>query len=219
MPEARPDVRRPSHPAPATPPTAPMAGHPARGPRLAPLERARSFWVRLFALLLRWQLGKVMTPVTVIYARMPRLLWPQMRMVRLAQTGLSLDPTLVDLVQVRASVANGCSFCTDLHRAMAMRAGRDPEKLRAATDVSHPGSGLSGLTGPERAALALASEMGLGGVPSDATFAALRATFDERAVVELVWLCAFTGYLTSLARGFGIESDGFCEAVSAKRAS
>ncbi len=175
-------------------------------PRLAPIRPVRHFWVRLFAIFFRRQLGKVMTPVWVIYARMPRLLWPQMLMARLAQKGLSLDPTLVDLVQIRVSLANGCAFCTDLHRAVARRSGRDASKL-AAVDGSELGGALSD---SERLALTFADEIAGSGVPTDATFASLRTRFDERAIVELVWLCSFTAYLNRMSRALGIESDGFC---------
>ena len=182
-------------------------------PRLAPVTQVRSLRVRLFAALFRSQLGKVMTPVWVIYARMPRLLWPQMMMTRLAQAGLSLDPTLVDLVQIRVSQTHGCAFCTDLHCAVAQRSGRDAGKLAA---IAQPDLG-GALSEAERAALRFADEMASGtGVPSDATFAAVRAAFTalhrapDRAVVELVWLCSFTLYLNRMARALRIGSDGFC---------
>jgi AhpD family alkylhydroperoxidase len=179
-------------------------------PRLPPATNVRNLRVRLLAWMFRRELGKVMTPVWVIYARMPRLLWPQMLMVRLAQKGLSLDPTLVDLVQVRVSAVNGCTFCTDLHRAVALRSGRDPRKL-AALDLSVlPGQG-GALSDAERAALTFADEIAGNGQPTDATFAALRSAFGERAIVELVWLCSFTAYLNRMARALGIGSDGFCE--------
>jgi AhpD family alkylhydroperoxidase len=175
-------------------------------PRLASVPRVRNLWVRLFDALVRRQLGKTMTPVGVIYARMPRLLLPQMLMVRLAQTGLSLDPTLVDLVQTRVSVGNGCTFCIDIHRADGLRKGHDARKLAAVGGVID-----DTFTPGERAALAYADDVCRTGEPSDATFAAVRALFDERQIVEINWLCAFTTYLNRLARGLGIGSDGFCE--------
>ena len=46
-------------------------------PRLAPIDRAPSLLVRLLARVFRWKLGKVMTPLRVIYARMPRMVLPQ----------------------------------------------------------------------------------------------------------------------------------------------
>jgi len=175
--------------------------------RLPLIGRVSDLRVRLFAALFRRELGKVMTPVWVIYARMPRLLWPQMLMIRLAQKGLSLDPTLVDLVQIRVSAANGCTFCTDLHRAVAQRSGRDARKLAA---VDQPALGAE-LSDAERIALTLAEEIAGNGLPSDGTFTALRAAFSERAIVELVWLCSFTAYLNRMARVLGIASDGFCD--------
>jgi AhpD family alkylhydroperoxidase len=205
----------PSTTAAATDPAlAPSADDALRLPRLPPLA-PRSLWVRLFASLVARQLGKVMTPVWVIYARMPRLLWPQMLMVRLAQKGLSLDPTLVDLVQIRVSLTNGCTFCSDLHRAVALRSRRDARKLAA---ISRPdlapdpaAAPLDALSNAERLALAFADEIARGGEPGAATYAALATAFDERKVVELVWLCSFTTYLNRMSRALGIGSDGFCD--------
>ena len=134
-------------------------------PRLAPLRGTGGLWVRLFAMLFRRQLGKVMTPVWVIYARMPHLLWPQVLMLRLAQRGLSLDPTLLDLVQIRVSMVNGCAFCTDLHRAVAMRSAREEKKLAALDDLAHGDA----LTAKERVALLFVDEVTRNGVAGDST--------------------------------------------------
>ena len=92
-------------------------------PYLAPLDKAPSLGVWVFFRLCRYLLGKVMTPARVIYARMPRLLIPQLLMYRLAARGLSLPPLLVHRVHVRVSLRNGCAFCTDVHQAMALRDG------------------------------------------------------------------------------------------------
>jgi AhpD family alkylhydroperoxidase len=179
------------------------------GPRLAPIARLRGLGLRLFAFIFRREMGKTMTAIGVIYARMPRLLFPQMMMVRFAQKGLSLDPTLVDLVQIRVSLAHGCTFCTDLHHAMALRSGRNRDKLSATLNLEAPCTEAR-LSPLERAALALADEMARGGVPTDDTFAAARALLGEMGVVELIWLCSFTAYFTSMARALRLESDGFC---------
>jgi AhpD family alkylhydroperoxidase len=175
-------------------------------PRLAPLDRAPSLGVWLFKLLSRWLLGKVMTPARVIYARMPRLLLPQLMMLRLAARGLSLPPQLVHRVQIRVSVRNGCAFCSDIHRALALRAGLPDD-----TCSSPSGSSAAlGLEARERAAFAFIDDVCATGHASDATFAALRACFTEREIVELTWLCAFTTYLNRLATPLEIGSDGFC---------
>jgi AhpD family alkylhydroperoxidase len=147
-----------------------------------------------------------MMAARVIYARMPRLLWPQLLMYRLAARRLSLPPLLVHQVQIRVSQQNGCSFCTDLHQAVALREGHERSRLLR----SDGGLLESGPEPAEHAALRYVDEVCASGQPTDATFEALRARFDERQIVELTWLCAFTTYLNRLATPLGIESDGFC---------
>ena len=191
---------------------------PRTEPRLAPIERSGNLLVRLLALVFRWKLGKVMTPLKVIYARMPRLVLPQMMMVSLGQSGLSLDDALIALIQTRVSMLNGCTFCTDLHQAMAEREGHGRDKLAALAELDgHDAATHADPYSPsERAALRFADEVSRTGRASDATFEALRSGFDERQIVELTWLCAFTTYLNRLAVPLGIGSDGFCALVPQK---
>lgn len=176
-------------------------------PRLAPLDHAPSVGTWLFMRLSRWLLGKVMMPARVIYTRMPRLLFPQMLMYRLAARGLSLPPALVHRVQIRVSVQHGCAFCTDIHRAIALREGHAPERLDG------PGTAPPPLDAAEQAALAYVDELCTQMRASDATFEAARVHFSERQVVELTWLYAFTTYLNRLAGAFAIGSDDFCAIV------
>ncbi len=185
-------------------------------PRLAPLRRIRGVLVRLMALGLRLKLGKVMTPLRVIYARMPALALPHLGLYRVAGAKLSLDPLLVHLVQVRVSMANGCSFCTDLHQAMALH----DRRAQAVLDALFDARADAGLDAAQRAALAYVDEICRTGRASDERFELLRACFDERQIVELTWLCAFTTYLNRLATPLGIGSDGFCTLAraSARRA-
>ncbi|MEU3931795.1 carboxymuconolactone decarboxylase family protein [Streptomyces sp. NPDC029044] len=78
------------------------------------------------------------TPATVEYApeQPARLEWakhaPEVyrAMVRLetaARTGL--DPTLYELVKIRASQINHCAFCIDMHTKDALAAGESVERI------------------------------------------------------------------------------------------
>lgn len=180
-------------------------------PRLAPLDQAPSVATWLFMRLSRWLLGKVMMPARVIYTRMPRLLWPQMLMYRLAARGLSLPPLLVHRVQIRVSMRHGCAFCTDIHQAIALREGHDRARLDAT------GAEPVALDPAEQAALAYVDELCAHTRASEATFAAARAHLGERQLVELTWLYAFTTYLNRLAAAFAIGSDDFCGVVTRPR--
>lgn len=43
----------------------------------------------------------------------------------------TVDPALLDLVKLRASMINGCAYCVDLHSTEATEAGEDPRRLFA----------------------------------------------------------------------------------------
>lgn len=173
--------------------------------RLAPLPHLRGLLVRLMAWAVRKQMGKVMTPITVIYTRWPRLLFRQMLMYGLVES-LRLDKELVALVQTRVSLTNGCTFCMDLHEAHAARRGQARDKFAALADSES--SPL--FDARERVVLRYAHHVALDGRVPDELFEALRAQLTEQEVVELTWLCAFTTYLNRLAVPLGIGSDGFC---------
>ncbi|HKY67929.1 MAG TPA: carboxymuconolactone decarboxylase family protein [Acidimicrobiales bacterium] len=83
----------------------------------------------------------------------------------------ALDPTLLNLVKLRASVVNGCAFCVDMHGTHLLGDGEDPRRVLAvATWHESPF-----FTDAERAALALTdavTRLGEGGVPEDVWAAA-----------------------------------------------
>jgi len=183
--------------------------------RLAPLKRLPTLLLRLMAWGFRKQLGKVMTPLTVIYARFPRMAFRQLLMLALVEK-LSLGKQLVALVQTRVSMSNGCTFCADLHEAFAARQSKQSmSKLRGKFAALGAFETSPLFDDRERAVLRYAHHVALDGRVPDDVFAALRAQLSEKEVVELTWLCAFTTYLNRLAVPLGIGSDGFCALLPA----
>jgi AhpD family alkylhydroperoxidase len=181
--------------------------------RLAPIEKPRSLLVRLAYALSRRRLGKVMTPMKVVYARLPRLARINYGMLRLVERGLSLPPSLVALVELHGAAVNGCSFCFDLHKAEAIR-----RRLALAQIEALPEFRTSPLFDErERAALAYVEEATRHKRVSDGTFERLRRHFDEREIVELTWLNALQSYFNLIAIPLGIESDGFCLIAARRR--
>jgi AhpD family alkylhydroperoxidase len=99
-----------------------------------------------------------------------------------------LTPALAELVRVRASQLNGCTFCLGLHTRAALEAGEDEARLR--TLALWRDSDL--FTEAERAALALTETMTTiaeTGVPDEA-FEAAREHFDEGELAHLLWTIA-----------------------------
>ena len=181
--------------------------------RLAPIERPDSLLVRLAYWISKRQLGAVMSPMKVLYARVPRILRTTISIIR-ASDSLSLDPALKLLVATQSSLLNGCTFCADLHLAQAVQAKLGRERFRDLLDFAQSPH----FSERERAALAYTQEVTRERKASDATFERLRAHFSEKEIVELTWLNAVGNYFNLMAVPLGLESDGF-EEIALKRAS
>ncbi len=181
-------------------------------PRLAPIERPKGLMMRLAYWGMQRQFGKVMTPVKVMNARVPESLKPTAAIVKFSTKGLRLDPSLVLLVGDLASQINGCAFCLDLGRAMALRSHLDMKKFEALMDYKT--SPL--FTERERAALAYAEEATRNKRVSDTTFENLRKHFNEREIVEITWANAIENFYNLTNLPLGIGSDGFCLLQQAK---
>ncbi|HKL88792.1 MAG TPA: carboxymuconolactone decarboxylase family protein [Salinibacter sp.] len=176
-------------------------------PRLAPIEAPSAWKTRLVYLLSRWQEGTVITPLKVVWARMPEGLRLAYEMDK-HEAQLTLDPELRLLVKKLVSTINDCSFCEDIAAADAQDENVSPEKWNALLQYDdHPAFGDA-----EHAALAYAEEVTRETDATDATFDALRPHFDERQIVELTWLVAMENYYNLLNRPLGIGAVDLCEA-------
>src|SRR4051812_3077136 len=76
------------------------------------------------------QFGKVFTALKGIYAGKPRLVFIAQLIARTQEKGLSLEPSLRMLVQVKVSQLNGCPFCEDLALAQAVQKRLGPQRFR-----------------------------------------------------------------------------------------
>lgn len=94
-----------------------------------------------------------------------------------------LEPALVELVKVRASLMNGCAYCVDIHTKDARARGETEQRLFA-VPVWHETPFFSSR---ERAALAwteAVTEIGRNGV-GDALYDEARAQFTDKELVDL----------------------------------
>src|SRR5881396_1876262 len=172
--------------------------------RFEPIEKPKGLLIRIAYWMTRRQFGKVMTPMKVVIARMPgseRFSWG---ITKFELKGLRLDPGIHIMIAALASEINGCSFCVDLARSLAIRERLGLEKLN--TISQYRTSPL--FTARERAALAYVEEATRHKRVSDATFAELRRHFDERAIVEITWVNALENYYNLLNVPLEIGSDG-----------
>ena len=94
-----------------------------------------------------------------------------------------LEPTLVELVKLRASQLNGCAYCIDMHTKNARTKGESEQRLYALTAWRD----TPFYTPRERAALAWSeavTRVGDGHVPDD-VYELAQAQFTEKELVDL----------------------------------
>jgi len=173
--------------------------------RLEPIEKPRGLLMRLAYWLSRRQLGKVMSSLSVIYARSPAVAWPGLWIVRAMESRLSLEPELKLLITTQSSLLNGCTFCADLHMAQAIQKRIGLEKFKALPDCE---------TSPlfserERTVLAYTAEVTRRRNVSDAVFERLRKQCSEQEIVEITWLNGIGNFFNLMAVPLQLESDDF----------
>lgn len=181
--------------------------------RLQPIEKPKGIMMRFAFWMTRRELGKVITPMKVLYTRVPGLLKPSYEIQKFGMKGIKLEAALKFLIPSLTAQINGCGFCIDIGRAVAMRESVSMEKMDAVLEYK---------TSPlfserERAALAYAEEATRNKKVSDATFATLRKNFSEREIVEITWLNAVENYYNLINLPLEIESDGLCAIVKGQK--
>jgi alkylhydroperoxidase family enzyme len=175
-------------------------------PRLEPIEEPDGLKMRFVYWMVRRKFGKVMTPVKVVAARMPKSLGLNREFQKFHANGIQLEPELKLMVGTLVSEINGCGFCVDLAQSEAIRENLGMEKFDALAEYQ---------TSPlfserERAALAYVEEATRHKNVSDASFEELRNHFDDREIVEITLLNAMQNFTNLVNIPLEIESDGLC---------
>jgi AhpD family alkylhydroperoxidase len=100
----------------------------------------------------------------------------------------NVDPTVLELVKLRGSILNGCSFCVDMHTREAMAAGESSRRLFAVAAWRE----APFFSERERAALALTeavTRLGEHGVPDEVWDEAAKV-WSERELADLIMAIA-----------------------------
>lgn len=181
-------------------------------PRLEPIEKPDGLMVRFVYWMTRRRFGKVPTGVKVTVARVPSVMKVSVALHKVKK-GMRLDDETFHLMAMLVSSINGCGFCMDLGRMMAVKKNMGMDKINALPQYKT--SPL--FTARQKAALAYTEEVTLNKKPSDATFDALRHHFDDQEVVELTIVIAMEHFANLINVPLGIESDGLCAIATAKQ--
>jgi alkylhydroperoxidase family enzyme len=181
--------------------------------RLKPIDKPKGLMMRVAFWMTRRRFGKVLTPMKVLYPRVPGMLKAAYEIQKFEMNGIRLDIELHTMLGALISQINGCGCCVDIARAVAMRQHVGMDKFNVLSEYRN--SPL--FSDRERAALAYVEEATRRKRVSDATFDALRKNFSEAEIVEITWLNAIHNYYNLINIPLEIESDGLCAIAQARQ--
>lgn len=181
--------------------------------RIKPIEKPQGWMLRLAYAYSKKRLGRVITPMKVVYARAPKSLGMMSRIAKFMEKGMRLKAPLRLLLQTHTARINDCHFCVDIGRAIALRSHLDVSKLDALErTIDDPV-----FTEAERAALAYVDEVTRNTRVSDETFERLRQHYTDDEIVEITLLNAVENFYNLVNRPLNIESDELCALVPGLR--
>ncbi len=182
---------------------------------LAPIEHPSGLITRLAYAVTRWQFGKVLTPVKVVYSRLPAAFGLFSSKISKLDKKLTLPPELAMLIRERVARLNVCLFCIDIGRAIAIKESMNEAKFDALEDYR-----TSTLySDAERAALDYVTELTRDKQVDPHTFQRMADYFSERQICEIVWLVASEHYYNMTNIGLNIHSDMLCDISKQKKAT
>ncbi|WP_431968280.1 carboxymuconolactone decarboxylase family protein [Actinacidiphila sp. bgisy160] len=108
-----------------------------------------------------------------------------------------LDPLLVELLKIRTSQINGCSFCLRMHTGDALKKGENPDRIA----VLPAWEETDYFSGTDRAALRLTEVIArvADGHVSDADYEAAAAVLTADQVSAVAWLATLMNAFNRVA--------------------
>jgi AhpD family alkylhydroperoxidase len=123
-----------------------------------------------------------------------------------------LEPRLLAVARIAASLACGCPFCVDMNAATWARAGLKPAELGLLLDGAVDLASLG-----DREALAVAWARSLSATPvrePPELLHALRARFSSRELVVLATTISQVNFWSRFNQALGVPSAGFFDATA-----
>jgi alkylhydroperoxidase family enzyme len=182
------------------------------GPYLPPIEKPKSLITRLAYAMTRRQFGKVLTPVKVVYARMPAAFGMFIGKIPKLDKKLTLPMETQFLVREQVARINVCEFCMDIGRSFVIQASLNEAKFDALEDYRT--SPL--FSDAERALLDYVTELTRDRNVKPETFARLADHYSDRQICEIVWLAASEHIYNITNIGLNIHSDMLCDITRKK---
>jgi hypothetical protein len=174
---------------------------------LPPIEKPQGLLMKLAYTMTRQQFGKVVTPMKVVYARLPFTFSLFVSKISKLDQKLLLPSETILLIREQVARINQCLFCIDSSRLMTIKASMNKAKFDALDDYRTS----SLFTDAERAALDYVTELTQEKKVDPETFARMASYYSDRAICEIVWLVASEHFYNMPNIGLNIHSDMLCD--------
>lgn len=174
--------------------------------RLKPIENPANPLLKIAYWLSKKRLGKVISSLKVIYARLPVPFALWMNKMLSLEKKLPLPEGLRLLIRIHVAQLNTCHFCIDIGKAEAIKKFKDPKKFLNVNDFETS----SLFSEKERIALRFATEITAKKV-TDHTFSEAGKWFSEEELAGIAWMVTSEHVYNLMNLTFNIESDGFCQ--------
>ena len=127
----------------------------------------------------------------------------------------SLDPSLAELVKIRASQINGCANCINMHTTEARENGETEQRIYLLSGLAR--GALLQRSRTRRARLDDALTRLSEGQDRDSAYEALKAHFTEEEQVKLTLMINIINGWNRIAVGFGLHRRGSDPAPAPRR--
>jgi alkylhydroperoxidase family enzyme len=181
---------------------------------LAPIEHPSGLVMKLVYAKAGRQFGKVLTPLKVMFARLPLAFGQFVSKISQLDKKLQLPAETALLIREQVARINVCLFCMDIGRWFTVKASMDQAKFDA---LEHYATSPL-FSEAERAALDYVTELTEHKRVEASTFARMARHYSERQICEIVWLVASEHFYNMTNIGLNIHSDMLCD-ISRRPAS
>ena len=180
---------------------------------LAPIEKPTGLLMKLVYSVSRKMFGKVLTPLKVVYSRLPLSFTLCSFKIPKLDKQLELPAETMMLVREQVARINVCLFCIDIGRSFAIKASMNENKFDAMDE--YQSSPL--FTESDRAALDYVTELTRDKQMRPETFERLARHFSEGQICEIAWLVATEHHYNMINIGLNIHSDMLCDIAKRKK--
>ena len=176
-------------------------------PRISPIENPKTLMAKVIFYFIKRDLGKVITPAKVIYARYPGIGLAVKKIYDVEKDFKYINEGTRFLIQNFVATLNGCTFCMDISKRKSVDKNIGMDKFYDLWNYSTSNK----YTDREKAIFHFVEEMTKHITVSDDNYEELKTHCSDEEIIEIVYTASSENFLNRLIKPLNIGSDELCE--------